>query len=87
MPAPGFTYTNQVLTYTRDAAKADNGATLPVSGKLQMNRFAWVTTGTVLGGARYSASATLPFARNDLTSDANANLNGGAGFGDSYYLL
>jgi hypothetical protein len=36
--------------------------------------------------ARYSASATLPYARNDLTSDVNGNLNGGAGFGDSYYL-
>jgi hypothetical protein len=37
-------------------------------------------------GAQYSASATLPFAKNDLTSDLNGNLSGGAGFADSYYL-
>jgi hypothetical protein len=90
LPAPGFTYTNQVLTYARDEAKGDNGATLPVSGSniviLDMNTFAWVSTGTILGGAQYSASATLPFARNDLTSNVNGTLNGGAGFGDSYYL-
>ena len=41
---------------------------------------------TVLGGGQYSASATLPLAKNDLTSDLNGNLSGGAGFADSYYL-
>jgi hypothetical protein len=51
-----------------------------------MNTLAWASAGTILAGARYSASATLPFARNDLTSDVNGNLNGGVGFGDSYYL-
>ena len=44
------------------------------------------STATVLGGGQYSASATLPFAKNDLTSDLNGNLSGGAGFADSYYL-
>ena len=89
MPAPGSTYTNQVLTYARDEAKGDDGASLPVTGSntviLDMNTFASVSTGTILGGARYSASATLPFARNDLTSNLNGNRNGGAGSGDSYY--
>jgi hypothetical protein len=89
MPAPGFTYTNQVLTYARDEAKGDDGASLPVTGSntviLDMNTFASVSTATILGGARYSASATLPFARNDLTSNLNGNRNGGAGSGDSYY--
>ena len=33
-----------------------------------------------------AASAILPFARNDLTSDLNGNLSRGAGFADSYYL-
>jgi len=33
MPAPGFTYTNQLLTYARDEAKADDGSTLSVSGR------------------------------------------------------
>ena len=37
-------------------------------------------------GARFSASATLPFAKNDLTSDLQGHLSGGSGFADSYYL-
>lgn len=40
----------------------------------------------MLGGAYYSATATLPFAQNDLTSDIRGNLSGGSGFADSYYL-
>jgi hypothetical protein len=90
MPAPGFTYTNQLLSYARDEAKADDGSTLPLKGSntvvMDMNTFAWVSATTILGGARYSASATLPVAKNDLTSDLNGNLSGGAGFADSYYL-
>jgi hypothetical protein len=90
LPVSGFTYTNQLLSYARDEAKADNGSTLPISGSnivvMDMNTIAWVSTGTVFGGAQYSASATLPFAKNDLTSNLNGNLSGGAGFADSYYL-
>ena len=90
MPAPGFTYANQLLTYSRDVAKADDGSTLPMRGSntvvMDMNTFAWASESTVLGGARFAASATLPFAKNDLTSDLNGNLSGGAGFADSYYL-
>jgi hypothetical protein len=44
IPASGFTYTNRALTYARDEAKGNNGATMPVSGSniviLQMNIFA-----------------------------------------------
>lgn len=90
MPAPGFTYTNQLLTYARDEAKANDGSTLPITGSntvvMDLNTIAWTSTETVLGGAQYSGSATLPFAKNDLTSDLNGNLSGGAGFADSYYL-
>jgi hypothetical protein len=90
MPEPGFTYTNQLLSYARDEAKADDGSTLPVTGSnavvMDMNTSAWVSATTILGGAQYSASATLPFAKNDLTSDLNGKLSGGAGFADSYYL-
>jgi hypothetical protein len=90
MPAPGFTYTNQLLSYARDEAKADNGATLPITGsntvEMDLNTITWGSAATILGGAQYAASATLPFARNDLTSDINGNLSGGAGFADSYYL-
>jgi hypothetical protein len=90
MPAPGFTYTNQLLSYARDQAKTNDGSTLPITGSnivvMDLNTIAWVSATTISGGAQYSASATLPFAKNDLTSDLNGKLNGGAGFADSYYL-
>lgn len=89
-PQPGFTYTNQFLYYSRDEAKDDHGNTLPVAGlnyvAMDMNSFVWVTPNKPILGARYSATATLPFAKNDLTSDVKGNISGGAGFADSYYM-
>ena len=88
-PASGFSYSNQLLYYSRDEAKDNHGNTLPVAGSnyvlMDMNSFIWVSTNKILG-ARYSAVATLPFAKNDLTSDINGNIGGGAGFADSYYM-
>jgi hypothetical protein len=88
-PAPGFTYVNQLLYYSRDRAKDDAGNTLPVTGLnyvlMDMNTLAWVSSQKFLGAA-FSMSATLPFAKNDLTSDLNGPISGGAGFADSYYL-
>ena len=89
-PPPGLTYTNQLLFYSRDHAKDDGGHTLPVTGEnyvlMDMNTLTWVGNKTFLGGARYSAAATLPFAKNSLTSDLQGRLSGGGGFADSYYL-
>jgi hypothetical protein len=89
-PQPGFTYVNQLLFYTRDQAKDDAGMTLPIKGEnyvlMDMNTLAWVSKKTFLGGANFSAAATLPFATNDLTSDIKGNISGGGGFADSYYL-
>jgi hypothetical protein len=89
-PEPGFTYANQLLFYSRDESKADDGATLPVRGQnaviMDMNSFVWVSGRTVLGGAHYSAVATLPVAKNQLVSDIHGQLSGGGGFADSYYL-
>src|SRR5215204_3317348 len=89
-PDPGFTYANQLLFYSRDESKADDGSTLPVSGQnaviMDMNSFVWVSGWTVLGGARYSIVATLPIAKNQLVSDIHGQLSGGGGFADSYYL-
>src|SRR5215203_7441907 len=66
-PDPGFTYANQLLFYSRDESKADDGSTLPASGQnaviMDMNSFVWVSNGTMLGGARYSMVATLPVAK------------------------
>jgi hypothetical protein len=88
-PEPGFTYTNQLLFYTRDQAKDDGGRTLPEAGLntvvMDMNTLTWVSTKRIFG-ARFSASATLPFAKNDLTSDIQGQISGGRGFADSYYL-
>src|SRR5215472_7169699 len=89
-PERGFTYSNQLLFYSRDEVKDQNGNTLPVTGNnsvlMDMNSLIWVSTKELLGGARYSAFATLPFARNDLTSDIHGNISGGSGFADSYYV-
>jgi hypothetical protein len=89
-PQPGFSYSNQLLFYSRDKVKANDGSTLPVKGNnsvlMDLNSLVWVSTATFLGGAHYSAIATLPFAKNDLTSDIHGNISGGSGFADSYYV-
>jgi hypothetical protein len=89
MPESTFTYSNQFLLYTRDQAKDNVGQTLAVTGNhlviLDMNTITWVSQQRILG-ARYAASASLPFSKNDLTSDLQGNLSGGSGFADSYYL-
>src|SRR5579864_5877663 len=77
-PESGFSYTNQLLFYTRDQAKDDDGRTLPINGTntvvMDMNTLTWVSKKRIFG-ARYSASATLPFAKNDLTSDIEGRLS------------
>ncbi len=89
-PTSGFTYSNQLLFYYRNESKDQHGATKPVTGSnavlMDMNSIIWVSARTLLGGAHYSAIATLPFAKNDLTSDINGNISGGGGFADSYYV-
>lgn len=89
-PAPGFTYSNQLLFYARNEVKDDNGATLPITGSnsvlMDMNSLIWVSKKEFLGGAHYSAIATLPVATNDLTSDIHGNISGGSGLADSYYV-
>lgn len=89
-PQPGFTYSNQLIFYSRSQAKDDNGLTLPITGNnavlMDMNSLIWVSRKTILGGAHYSAFATLPVATNDLTSDLRGNISGGTGFADSYYV-
>lgn len=89
-PNPGFTYANQLLFYARDESKANDGSSLPVSGRnaaiMDMNSFVWVSNWRLLGGAHYSAVATLPIAKNQLVSDIHGQLSGGGGFADSYYL-
>jgi len=89
-PAAGFTYVNQLLFYSRDHAKDDAGNTLPVTGQnyvlMDMNTLAWVSKKEFLDGVVFSSVATLPFARNNLTSDSKGQVGGGGGFADSYYM-
>lgn len=89
-PQPGFSYSNQLLFYSRGEIKANDGSTLPIEGNnsvlMDLNSLVWVSRATFLGGAQYSAIATLPFAKNDLTSDIHGNISGGSGFADSYYV-
>ena len=89
-PEPGFTYANQFLYYSRDQSKDENGNTHPVTGQqyvaMDMNSFTWVSERKFFCGARYSATASLPFAKNDLTENVGGKISGGAGFADSYYI-
>src|SRR5215475_15384251 len=87
-PSPGFTYVNQLLIYSRNEFRGPNGevqATGNQSVIMDLNSIVWVSRKQVLGGARFSMSATLPFANNSLTSDVTGPVSGGGGFADSYY--
>ena len=87
-PAPGLTYSNLFILYSRDESRGADGELLGTGSNsvlMDMNTFVWATRTPILGGARYAASATLPFANNSLASDASGAVSGGGGFADSYY--
>jgi hypothetical protein len=87
-PSPGFTYVNQLLIYSRNEFRGPHGEVLATglqSVVMDMNSIVWVSKKQMLGGARFSMSATLPFASNSLESDVTGRLSGGGGFADSYY--
>jgi hypothetical protein len=87
-PEPGFSYSNQLLIYSRDKSKGPNGEVLATGSNsvvMDMNTVAWVSKKKILGGAKFSMTATLPVAKNSLTSDFTGPVSGGGGFADSYY--
>jgi hypothetical protein len=89
-PEAGITYSNLFIFFSRDEEKGPHGEILATgqnSIMMDMNSFVWVSKKEIglLGGAVFSASASLPIANNSLTSDVNGALNGGGGFADSYY--
>lgn len=87
-PDSGFSYNNLLLYYARNEFKGPNGeivATGAQSVIMDMNSLVWVSKRELLGGAKFSMSATLPFARNSLTNDVTGPVSGGGGFADSYY--
>ena len=89
-PEAGITYSNLFIFFSRDEAKGAHGEILATGQNsviMDLNSFVWVSKKEMplLGGAVFSASATLPIANNSLTSDVNGALSGGGGFADSYY--
>jgi hypothetical protein len=87
-PESGFSYVNQLLTYSRSQLKDAEGATQTTGNNsvvMDMNSIVWVTPMEILAGAKLSLSATLPVAKNSLTSDVTGPISGGSGFADSYY--
>jgi hypothetical protein len=89
-PEAGITYSNLFVFFSRDEEKGPQGEILATgqnSIMMDMNSFVWVNKKEMgfLGGAVFSASATLPIANNSLTSDLRGAISGGGGFADSYY--
>ena len=85
---PGFAYVNQLLIYSRDKSKGPDGEVLGTGSNsvvMDMNTLAWVSKKKILGGAKFSMTATIPIARNSLTSDVTGPVSGGGGLADSYY--
>ena len=86
-PEPGFAYVNQLLIYSRDESKGRDGEVLGTGSNsvvMDMNTLAWVGKKKILG-AKFSMTATIPIAKNSLTSDVNGPQSGGGGLADSYY--
>jgi hypothetical protein len=89
-PEAGFTYSNVFIFFSRGEEKGAHGEVLATgqnSIMMDMNSFVWVSKRGIafLGGAVFSAAATLPVANNSLSSDVNGAISGGGGFADSYY--
>jgi hypothetical protein len=89
IPAAGFSYGSQFLDYSRDRSKDQAGNTLPVMGRhavlLFLNTVTWASP-TFGDGFQASASATIPIASNNLTTEVMGNVSGGTGLGDSYFV-
>jgi hypothetical protein len=87
-PEPGLTYSNLFIFNSRDELRGPEGelvATGEQAVMIDLNTFAWVSRKQFLGGARFSATASLLFSNNSLASDPLGPLGGGGGFGDSFY--
>ena len=89
-PEAGVTYSNLFVFFSRDENRDSSGnviATGQNSIMMDLNSFVWVSQRKIglLGGAVFSASATLPVANNSLTSDLAGTLSAGGGFADSFY--
>jgi len=89
-PAPGFSYTNAFLFYSRDEEKGTGGEVLATGQQsvlLDMNTLLWSSNAGVaaLGGARFSSAVTVPIANNSLSSSTQGAISGAGGMGDLYF--
>jgi hypothetical protein len=87
-PSSGFSYSNLLAIYSRNEFRGTRGEILATgrqSVTMDLNSLVWVSRREILGGARFSMSATLPVANNSLTSDIPGPISGGEGLADSYY--
>ncbi len=87
--APGFTYSNALLFYSRDEQKGGGGEVLATGEQavlLDMNTILWTNANPVaaLGNATFSSAATVPLANNSLSSSTQGAISGGGGVGDLY---
>jgi hypothetical protein len=83
-----LTYSNLFIFNARDESKGPDGevvATGTNAVMIDMNTFVWVSRGARLGGAKFSATATLLVSNNSLASDTEGQLSAGGGFADSFY--
>ena len=88
-PAPGFTYSNSLLFYSRNEQKGGNGEVLATGQQsvlLDMNTILWASAAKIamLGDAGLSSAVTVPLANNSLSSSARGDISGGSGVGDLY---
>src|SRR5262249_53403582 len=86
-PASGFTYSNLFIFNARDESKGPDGELVATGSNavmIDLNTFVWVSRGTVLGGARVSATASLLVSNNSLASDTEGQLSAGGGFADFF---
>jgi hypothetical protein len=88
MPDAGLTYANLFIFNARDESKGADGevvATGTNAVMIDLNTFVWVSRRKLLGGARFSAAATLLVSNNSLASDTAGQLSAGGGFADFYF--
>ena len=88
--APGLTYNNSFLFYSRDEQKGGNGEVLATGQQavlLDMNTLLWASEQPIvaLGNARFSTAVTVPIANNSLSSSTQGAISGGGGLGDLYF--
>jgi hypothetical protein len=86
-PAAGLTYSNLFIFNARDESKGPDGEVVATGSNavmIDLNTFVWVSRGTLLGGARYSATASLLVSNNSLASATEGQLSAGGGFADFF---